>query len=203
MKKILCILLVSVAIILMSIIVIKTFNKPKFYKESNQENITEEKNTNNEDDSKENSQVPIVENDKNNENKIHLSEKEENQTKEIGKAFIEGVHGYALDNSHEDKVMKATEYATESMKSFMIGTFIKSKQPILHEGFFARVVDHVKPVEYKIYDDTIMWEYDVYSNILNKQGELINTESNIINLLFVKENEEWKVGEYSTTQYRG
>lgn len=200
MKKILCILLVSVAIIMMSIIVIKTFNKPKFYKESNQENIREEKNTNNEDDNKENSQVSIVEKDK---NKVHLSEKEENQTKEIGKAFIEGVHGYVLDNSHEDKVMKATEYATESMKSFMIGTFINSKQPVLHEGFFARVVDNVKPVEYKIYDDTIMWEYNVYSNILNKQGELINTESNMINLLFVKENGEWKVGEYSTTQYRG
>ena len=200
MKKILFILLVSVAIILTTFIVIKTFSKPKFYKESNQENIIEEKNTNNEDDNKENSQVSIVEKDK---NKVHLSEKEENQIKEIGKAFIEGVHGYVLDNSHEDKVMKATEYATESMKSFMIGTFINSKQPVLHEGFFARVVDNVKPVEYKIYDDTIMWEYNVYSNILNKQGELINTESNIINLLFVKENGEWKVGEYSTTQYRG
>nr|WP_278678517.1 hypothetical protein [Clostridium paraputrificum] len=201
MKKILCILLVSVAIILMSIIVIKTFNKPKFYKESNQENITEEKSIKEEDESKDKSEVPKVDND--NKNKVHLSEKEENETKEIGKVFIEGIHGYALDNSHEDKVMKATEYATESMKSFMIGTFIKSKQPILHEGFFTRVVDNVKPVEYKIYDDTIMWEYNVYSNIVNKQGELINTESNIINLLFVKENGEWKVGEYSTTQYRG
>ena len=200
MKKIIGITIISCLLIFLSIVMIKSFNKPKFYQESNQENIAEENNINNEDDSKESSQVPIVENDK---NKIHLSEKEENQTKEIGKAFVEGVHGYALDNSHEDKVMKATEYATESMKSFMIGTFIKSKQPILHEGFFARVVDHVKPVEYKIYDDTIMWEYDVYSNILNKQGELINTESNRVNLLFVKENGEWKVGEYSTTQYRG
>lgn len=200
MKKIIGITIISCLLIFLSIVMIKSFNKPKFYQESNQENIAEENNINNEDDSKESSQVPIVENDK---NKIHLSEKEENQTKEIGKAFVEGVHGYALDNSHEDKVMKATEYATESMKSFMIGTFIKSKQPILHEGFFARVVDHVKPVEYKIYDDTIMWECDVYSNILNKQGELINTESNRVNLLFVKENGEWKVGEYSTTQYRG
>lgn len=200
MKKIIGITIILCLLIFLSIIMIKTFNKPKFYKESNQENITEENlNTEN----KEKEETSKTENTNSIEQSINLSEKEENQTKEIGKAFIEGVHGYALDNSHEDKVMKATEYATESMKSFMIGTFIKSKQPILHEGFFARVVDHVKPVEYKIYDDTIMWEYNVYSNILNKQGELINTESNIINLLFVKENGEWKVGEYSTTQYRG
>lgn len=200
MKKIIGITIISCLLIFLSIIMIKTFNKPKFYKESNQENITEENlNTEN----KEKEETSKTENTNSIEQSINLSEKEENQTKEIGKAFIEGVHGYVLDNSHEDKVMKATEYATESMKSFMIGTFINSKQPVLHEGFFARVVDNVKPVEYKIYDDTIMWEYNVYSNILNKQGELINTESNIINLLFVKENGEWKVGEYSTTQYRG
>ncbi|MFR2529800.1 MAG: hypothetical protein ACLS9F_19340 [Clostridium paraputrificum] len=200
MKKIIGITIISCLLIFLSIIMIKTFNKPKFYKESNQENITEENlNTEN----KEKEETSKTENTNSIEQSINLSEKEENQTKEIGKAFIEGVHGYVLDNSHEDKVMKATEYATESMKSFMIGTFINSKQPVLHEGFFARVVDNVKPVEYKIYDDSIMWEYNVYSNILNKQGELINTESNIINLLFVKENGEWKVGEYSTTQYRG
>ena len=99
--------------------------------------------------------------------------------------------------------MKATEFATESMKSFIIGTFINSKQPILYEGFYARVVDRVEPVECKIYEDSIMWEYNVYSNIINKEGELINKESNIVNLLFVKENNEWRVGEYSTTQYRG
>lgn len=200
MKKIIGITIISCLLIFLSIIMIKTFNKPKFYKESNQENITEENlNTEN----KEKEETSKTENTNSIEQSINLSEKEENQTKEIGKAFIEGVHGYVLDNSHEDKVIKATEYATESMKSFMIGTFINSKQPVLHEGFFARVVDNVKPVEYKIYDDSIMWEYNVYSNILNKQGELINTESNIINLLFVKENGEWKVGEYSTTQYRG
>nr|WP_278678635.1 hypothetical protein [Clostridium paraputrificum] len=198
MKKVFLTVFLLASLILFIITIFNFFSKPKFYKESNQDNITDESNSVGEQEC-----LDYGENKNNDDYKINLSDKEKNNTKQAGKEFVELIHGYSLDNSHKDQVMKATEFATESMKSFIIGTFINSKQPILYEGFYARVVDRVEPVEFKIYEDSIMWEYNVYSNIINKEGELINKESNIVNLLFVKENNEWRVGEYSTTQYRG
>lgn len=137
------------------------------------------------------------------ENIKELSNEDIEKTKEIGIKFIPLVHSYDLNNEHESSVKEATKYATESMKSFLIGTFIESKQPILFKDFFSREVYEVKAIESKYNENnSLSWEYEVRSNILNRNKEIINREHNIITLLFIKENNEWRVGDYATTQYR-
>lgn len=180
-------------------------NNNDFYKETNQvenideeinKDITEELNNGNNTEYTGESIKEVLKEDNN------YSDKDKKITEELGLKFIPLVHGYDLDNKHKDKVVEATKYTTESMESFIIGTFVDSKQPILYSGFYAREVSKIKAVEPKISEDSIIWEYEVKSKILNRNKEIINEERNRVNLVFIKENDEWKVGNYSTTQYR-
>lgn len=185
---------------LLMLFIFKFYNKEKFYiddKEKTQENIQKEEIT---DDIK-GDQESI------NTNELMgdyiVSNKELELMKENGVEFIELVHGYDLEGKHSGKIEEAKKYATISMESFLQGAFIETKQPILSSGFNERKVIKVEPVEYKMSGENIMWEFMAYSIHLNKDREQIKTESNIINLMFIIENNEWKIGEYSTTQYRG
>lgn len=130
------------------------------------------------------------------------SEKDLEETKEIGLKFVPLVHSYDLDNGHEKDVEEATQYATEGMKGTLIGVFVKSKQPILFKDFFAREVSEVKAIESHIEGKELCWDFEVKSKILNRKKELINEEINRVTLLYSKVNGEWRVGNYATTQYR-
>ena len=203
-KKIILVLIASLTLV-SGVFIINKNKSDDFYKEDttyveDEANKNEGENNNGLD---ENLPKDEVENEKLEENSVEASNEEIEKTKEIGLSFIPLIHSYDLDNGHESNVKKATEYATESMKGFLIGTFVESKQPILFKDFFAREVYEVNPIESKVNEDnSLTWEYEVRSNILDRNREIINQEHNIVTLLFVKENNEWRVGNYATTQYR-
>lgn len=204
-KKIILVLLASLTLV-SGVFIINKNNPDDFYKE----NTTYVEDEGNKNETESNSKIEenlesdlTKEAEKIEENTVEISEEDIEKTKGIGLEFIPLVHSYDLDNGHESNVKKSTEYATESMKSFLIGTFIESKQPILFKEFFAREVYEVTPVESKNNDNnSLTWEFEVKSNILDGNKEIINREHNIVTLLFIKENNEWRVGDYATTQYR-
>ncbi|CAM2078669.1 MAG: hypothetical protein NSGCLCUN01_02870 [uncultured Clostridium sp.] len=204
-KKIILVLLASLTLV-SGVFIINKNNSDDFYKENT--TYVEDESNKNETESngktEESSESDLVQEDeKIEENIVEISDEDIEKTKEMGLEFIPLVHSYDLDNGHESSVKKATEYVTESMKSFLIGTFVESKQPILFKDFFAREVYEVTPVESKNNDNnSLTWEFEVKSNILDRNKEIINREHNIVTLLFIKENNEWRVGDYATTQYR-
>lgn len=194
-------------------------NKDKdntFYIEKNnevEEEIKQENNNNSNDsrnkNNKENNDFEISEEEKakieekeKQDKEASYSEKDLEETKEIGLKFVPLVHSYDLDNGHEKDVEEATQYATEGMKGTLIGVFVKSKQPILFKDFFAREVSEVKAIESHIEGKELCWDFEVKSKILNRKKELINEEINRVTLLYSKVNGEWRVGNYATTQYR-
>ena len=194
-------------------------NKDKdntFYIEKNnevEEEIKQENNNNSNDsrnkNNKENNDFEISEEEKakieekeKQDEEASYSEKDLEETKEIGLKFVPLVHSYDLDNGHEKDVEEATQYATEGMKGTLIGVFVKSKQPILFKDFFAREVSEVKAIESHIEGKELCWDLEVKSKILNRKKELINEEINRVTLLYSKVNGEWRVGNYATTQYR-
>lgn len=196
MKKILLIL-VCISIIFGGIFLFNKKNNDDFYKDIEEEqdkDVSENVVVN------DISEEEIIEEAQS--EKIEISIDDIEKTKKIGLKFVPLVHSYDLENGHEESVRKATEYSTEGMKSLLIGAFIETKQPILFENFFARKVKDVRAIEPYIEDTSITWKYDVYSDILNRDGEVINQENNRVMLMFVKENGEWRVGDYATTQYR-
>ena len=130
------------------------------------------------------------------------TEKDLEETKEIGLKFVPLVHSYDLDNGHAKDIEEATKYVTEGMKGTLIGVFVKSKQPILAENFFAREVYDIKAIESHIDGRAICWDFEVRSKILNRKKELIKEEINRVTLLYSKVNGEWRVANYATTQYR-
>ncbi len=130
------------------------------------------------------------------------TEKDLEETKEIGLKFVPLVHSYDLDNGHAKDIEEATKYVTEGMKGTLIGVFVKSKQPILAENFFAREVYDIKAIESHIDGRAICWDFEVRSKILNRKKELIKEEINRVTLLYTKVNGEWRVANYATTQYR-
>lgn len=134
---------------------------------------------------------------------MDILKKDENEIKKMGIEFVKLVHGYSIDGSHKGMVEEASKLATESYKGFLIGEFINSKQPILFERFKSRVVKDVKAIECKKSEENSLFlELEVWSNIINMDEDIVSEEHNIVKLLFIKENNEWKVGEYATSQYR-
>lgn len=199
MNRKLILIIIILLVLVSGIFVINKSRTNDFYKEDNievKEEISniEDSNTIGENIT-ENEEVGIKENS-------NYSDEDLDITKEIGLKFILLVHSYDLDNGHESSVKEATKYATESMKNFLVGTFIESKQPVLFKDFYAREVEEIRAIESKVSEDSISWEFEVKSKILNKNNEMINEEQNRVDLLFVKENGEWRVGNYATTQYR-
>ena len=194
------ILLIIIPLVLVNgIFIINKNRRNNFYKEDNIE-VKEE--VNNIDSSNVIDENTIENEEKQEKENVNYSDEDLEITKEIGLKFIPLVHSYDLDNGHESSVKEATKYATESMKNFLIGTFIESKQPVLFKDFYAREVEEVRAIESKVSEDSIRWEFEVKSKILNRNNEMINEEQNRVDLLFVKENGEWRVGNYATTQYR-
>lgn len=197
-RKSILIIIIPLALV-SGIFVINKSRTNDFYKEDNIEVKEEVSNIENSntigENITENEEVELKENS-------NYSDEDLDITKEIGLKFIPLVHSYDLDNGHESSVKEATKYATESMKNFLIGTFVESKQPVLFKDFYAREVEEVRAIESKVSEDSISWEFEVKSKILNKNNEMINEEQNRVDLLFVKENGEWRVGNYATTQYR-
>ena len=195
-KKVIALL--CIATLIGGVFLVNKQKDNEFYKEIPNEN-QENSNDNVEENKEENSDI-VSEKITYEDNEI--SESDIENTKEIGLKFIPLVHSYDLENGHESDVIEATKYSTEGMKSLLIGAFIETKQPILFENFFARKVKEVRAIEPYVEKDSITWKYGVDSNILNRNGELINEENNRVMLMFVKENGEWRVGDYATTQYR-
>ncbi|MCR1952911.1 hypothetical protein NSA50_18065 [Clostridium sp. DSM 100503] len=201
MKKKSILLLLTSLILISGVFVINKDKVNDFYKEDT--TYVEDKANNNEIVNSNKLEESSAQNENLEANIIEASDEEIEKTKNIGLEFIKLIHSYDLNNGHESNVKKAIQYATESMKSFIIGTFIESKQPRLFKDFFAREVYEVNPIESKFNEDnSLTWEYELMSNILDKNKEIINREHNIVTLLFIKENNEWRVGNYATTQYR-
>lgn len=175
--------------------------------EINKNNSNDSTNKNNKDNNENNFEISELEKEKlaekeKQDKEASYSEKDLEETKEIGLKFVPLVHSYDLDNGHAKDIEEATKYATEGMKGTLIGVFVKSKQPILAENFFAREVYDIKAIESHIDGRALCWDFEVRSKILNRKKELIKEEINRVTLLYTKVNGEWRVANYATTQYR-
>lgn len=183
-KKILRYSLVGVVILLLFIIFLPKKNKEEV--NSNSKNVVIEDKYN------------VSENlNKSPELKERFSLDDLEETKKIAIQFSKDI--YSINSKEPLKYPKsATNYTNKALSERIIG--VAKSAPL---DIYKREVTSVTVIEPLLedYNSIIMWNIEVMADIYDESNNLIGREKGVIDTIFVKEKDNYKVGEYSVKTY--
>lgn len=119
------------------------------------------------------------------------------KTKKIAIQFSKDI--YSINSKEPLKYPKsATNYANKALSERIIG--VAKSAPL---DIYKREVTSVAVIEPLLedYNSIIMWNIEVMADIYDESNNLIGREKGVIDTIFVKEKDNYKVGEYSVKTY--
>jgi len=119
------------------------------------------------------------------------------ETKKIAIQFSKDI--YSIDSKEPLKYPKsATNYTNKALSERIIG--IAKSTPL---EIYKREVTSVTVIEpiFEDYNSIIMWNIEVMADIYDENNNLIGREKGVIDTVFTKEKDNYKVGEYSVKTY--
>lgn len=118
-------------------------------------------------------------------------------TKEIAIEFSENIY-HINDKDNAKYIENAIQYTTESLKNRIVETSkVMNTQPINSEVI---TVNAIEP-NYDEEEKSIVWSIELMANIYNEADILAGKEKANMYILFIKENQEYKISEYSIMKY--
>ncbi|CAM2078517.1 MAG: hypothetical protein NSGCLCUN01_02713 [uncultured Clostridium sp.] len=123
------------------------------------------------------------------------------QTRDIGVKFLECVRPYEYDKGISDETAKEIKKLTTKGLGDMLSEQLQHLRPATVVNFRKMEIGLIEPIQYKKYEDgTVDWEIAVLENAINESGNIAKERVVSVNLLFIKDNNQWKIGEYSVDQ---
>lgn len=123
------------------------------------------------------------------------------QTRDMGIKFLEYVRPYDYDKGISDETAKEIKKLTVKGLGDLLSDQLKNLRAAIVVGFRKMEVGVVEAIQYKkLEDGTVLWRFAVLENAINDNGEIAKDRVVSVNLLFVKDNNQWKIGQYSVDQ---
>lgn len=119
------------------------------------------------------------------------------KTKEIAIKFSQDI--YSIDSEEPLKYAKnSTNYTNKALTERIIE--VSKSTPL---EIYKREVTSVKVIEPKFeeYNSSFLWNLEVMADIYDENNNLVGREKGVIDTVFVKEKDTYKVGEYSIKTY--
>lgn len=138
--------------------------------------------------------------DQSKENYFNFTKEEVVQTRDMGIKFLKYAREYDYDRGISKETANEIKKLTTKGLGDELADQLKHLRPAPVVRFRRMEVKLVEPIQYKKYEDgTVNWEYGILENAINDSGEVAKEIQSRVSLLFVKDNNQWKIGEYSVS----
>lgn len=139
--------------------------------------------------------------DQSKDNYFNFSRDEVIKTRDMGIQFINDIAPYTYKGGYKDKLNDMKNLTTKGLGD-MLYSELSQLQPALCEGFRKLDLEKVEPIQYiKMEDGSVSWDFGVIGKVINDKDVVVKKQKSEITLLFVKENNNWKIGDYSVHKY--
>ncbi|MBY0757168.1 hypothetical protein K5V21_17190 [Clostridium sardiniense] len=140
--------------------------------------------------------------DESKENYFNFTREEVVKTRYMGIKFLEYVRPYAYDKGIDNETSNNIKKLTTNGLGDELAEQLKHLRPAPCIGFRKMEIEELQPVQYKKMEDgTVVWYYDIWEKAINNNDLIGKRQHSEITLLFVKDKDTWKIGEYSVHKY--
>lgn len=140
--------------------------------------------------------------DQSKENYFNFTREEVVKTRDIGIQFLEYVRPYVYDKGIDNETAINIKKLTIKGLGDELSDQLKHLRPAPCIGFRKMEIEELQPVQYKKMEDgTVAWDYDIWEKAINNNDLIGKRQHSEITLLFVKDKDTWKIGEYSVHKY--
>lgn len=140
--------------------------------------------------------------DESKENYFNFTREEVVKTRDIGIQFLEYVRPYVYDKGIDNETAINIKKLTTKGLGDELSDQLKHLRPAPCIGFRKMEIEELQPVQYKKMEDgTVAWDYDIWEKAINNNDLIGKRQHSEITLLFVKDKDTWKIGEYSVHKY--
>lgn len=145
---------------------------------------------------------PMDKYDESKENYFNFPREEVVKTRDMGIEFLEYVRPYVYDKGIDNETANNIKKLTTNGLGDELSDQLKHLRPAPCIGFRKMEIEELQPVQYKKMEDgTVAWDYELLENAMNDNDLVGKRQKFEITLLFVKDKDTWKIGEYSVHQY--
>ncbi|MBM7835606.1 hypothetical protein [Clostridium sardiniense] len=140
--------------------------------------------------------------DQSKDNYFNFTREEVVKTRGIGIQFLEYVRPYVYDKGIDNETAINIKKLTTKGLGDELSDQLKHLRPAPCIGFRKMEIEELQPVQYKKMEDgTVAWDYDIWEKAINNNDLIGKRQHSEITLLFVKDKDTWKIGEYSVHKY--
>lgn len=140
--------------------------------------------------------------DQSKDNYFNFTREEVVKTRDIGIQFLEYVRPYVYDKGIDNETAINIKKLTTKGLGDELSDQLKHLRPAPCIGFRKMEIEELQPVQYKKMEDgTVAWDYDIWEKAINNNDLIGKRQHSEITLLFVKDKDTWKIGEYSVHKY--
>ncbi|WWU63287.1 hypothetical protein QJR26_09610 [Clostridium baratii] len=134
-------------------------------------------------------------------NYFDFTKEEVVQTRDMGIKFLKYAREYDYDRGISKETANEIKKLTTKGLGDELADRLKHLRPAPVVRFRRMEVNLAEPIQYKKYEDgTVNWEYGILEHAINDSGEVAKEIQSRVSLLFVKDNNQWKIGEYSVSE---
>lgn len=138
--------------------------------------------------------------DQSQDNYFDFTKEEVVQTRDMGIKFLKYAREYDYDRGISKETANEIKKLTTKGLGDELADRLKHLRPAPVVRFRRMEVNLVEPIQYEKYEDgTVNWKYGILEQAINDSGEVAKEIESTINLLFIKDNNQWKIGEYSVS----
>lgn len=135
--------------------------------------------------------------DQSKDNYFDFSKEEVVKTRDMGVEFLKYVRPYVYDKGISNETANNIKKLTTKGLGDELTDRLKHLRPAICVGFRKMEINELEPVQYKKFEDgTVEWQYVVLENAINNNNVVGKKMYYRISLLFVKEKDDWKIGDY-------
>lgn len=136
--------------------------------------------------------------DQSNNNYFDFSKEEVVKTRDMGLEFLHYVRPYVYDKGMSNETANNIKKLTTKGLGDELTDRLKHLRPAPCVGFRKMELDKIAPIQYKKFEDgTVEWQFEILENVINDKDVVVKTIQSTISLLFVKDKDDWKIGEYA------
>lgn len=133
---------------------------------------------------------------------FNFTKEEVVKTRDMGIKFLEYVRPYVYDKGIDNETANNIKELTTKGLGDELSDQLKHLRPAPCIGFRKMEIELIQPIEYKKMEDgSVAWYYGVKENAINNNEIIAKKQKSEITLLFVKDKDTWKIGEYSVHKY--